>query len=352
MTREPFGQLPDGAVVDRIRLAAADGFAVAILTYGAAVQALDVPDRDGRLADVVLGHDTLAPYVADRRFFGATVGRYANRIAGAGFELDGVPYRLPRNDGPNSLHGGIEGFDRKVWTVAAVGDRPMPFVTLAHVSRDGEEGYPGTVTTRLTYSLSGPTELTIAIEAVTDRPTVVNITHHGFFNLGGAAAGGDILDHRLTIHADRFLPVDAQAIPLGAPDSVAGTPFDFRTPQPIGAGIRVAHEQLRLGRGYDHNFCLGEGRTAQPRPAARVEHPPSGRVLELLTDQPGLQLYTGNFLDGAALGKYGRLYRQSDGLCLEPQTWPDSPNRPGYPSARLDPGQTYRHTSIYRFSTA
>lgn len=350
LLREPFGTLPDGRAAERLRLRGADGFEVRIITYGAAVQALHAPDRDGRLADIVLGHEELAPYLAHQRYFGATVGRYANRIAGGTFTLDGTVHRLAANDGPNALHGGPQGFDRKLWTVEAAGEHPFPSVTLSHVSPDGEEGYPGTLRARVTYSLTGLRELSIAFEATTDRPTIVNLTHHGFFNLAGAEKGGDILDHLLTLHAERFLPVDACAIPLGRPAPVQGTPFDFRTARPIGARIREAHEQLRLGRGYDHNYCL-PGRTEAPRLAARIEHPGSGRVMELLTDQPGLQFYSGNLLDGTAEGKSGRLYRQSDAFCIEPQNWPDAPNRPDYPDARLDPGQAYRHTSIYRFST-
>lgn len=350
--RERFGALPGGEAAERFVLTGADGFSAAVITYGAAVQALHVPDRAGRLADVVLGHETLEPYVADRRFFGATIGRYANRIAGGTFSLDGATCRLPLNNGPNSLHGGVDGFDRKLWTVEEVRDQPAPSVILSRVSPDGEEGYPGTLRTRLTYTLSGPRELTIAFEATTDAPTVVNLTHHGFFNLAGSGADETVLDHVLTIAADAYLPVDATAIPLGGPAPVAGTPFDFRAAQPIGARIRRAHDQLRLGRGYDHNYCLGDGHAAQPRLAARVEHPGSGRVMELLTDQPGLQFYSGNFLDGTAAGKNGRLHRQSDAFCLEPQLWPDTPNRPDFPSARLDPSKVYRHTSLYRFSAA
>ncbi|HEY9216380.1 MAG TPA: aldose epimerase family protein [Ancylobacter sp.] len=347
--RETFGMMPDGARVERVCLRGADGFEACIISYGAAVQALHVPDRAGKLADIVLGHDALEPYLAHRRYFGATVGRYANRIAGGTFTLDGQAFRLPVNDGPNSLHGGLQGFDRKNWTINAVSDAS---VTLSCVSPHGEEGYPGTLTTRVAYTLTGERELTISFEATTDAATVVNLTHHGFFNLGGVEAGGDVLDHVLTLYADRFLPVDADAIPLGAPAPVEGTPFDFRAPQAIGARIRQADEQIRLGRGYDHNFCLSDQRLEAPRRAAKVTHPGTGRVMELLTDQPGLQFYSGNFLDGTAEGKFGRLHRQSDAFCLEPQAWPDTPNRPDYPSARLDPGQTYRHTSIYRFSLA
>lgn len=350
--RERFGTLPDGRAVDRVRLLGGGGFEVAIIAYGAAVQEMLVADRDGRTADVVLGHDELEPYVAHRRFFGAAIGRYANRIAGGAFTLDGVHHRIPANDRLNSLHGGNDGFDRRLWTIEAAGAYPRPAVTLRYTSPDGEEGYPGRLEARLTYTLTGPQELTLAFEATTDRPTLANLTHHGYFNLAGAGAAEDILGHVLTLNADAYLPVDADAIPIGAPSPVAGTPFDFRAPKAIGADIRQTHEQLRLGRGYDHNFCLPGGFASAPRLAARVVHPVSGRVMELLTDQPGVQFYSGNFLDGSAEGKSGRLYRQSDAFCLEPQIWPDAPNRPDFPSARLDPGAVYRHVSIFRFSAA
>jgi aldose 1-epimerase len=350
--REIFGRLSDGSIVERVHLRDNEGFEASIITYGAAVQALNAPDREGRAADIVLGHEELEPYVAQRRFFGATVGRYANRVAGAAFTLDGETHRLAANNGPNALHGGNDGFDRKLWTIEAVGERPAPFVALTLISPDGDEGYPGTLKARVTYSLTAGKELTIAFSATTDRPTLVNLTNHSFFNLAGVRSGGDVLDHVLTVAADCYLPVDAGAIPLAGPEPIAATPFDFRVAHPIGERIRDAHEQLRLGRGYDHTYCLPGGRTERPRIAARVEHPASGRVMALLTDQPGLQFYSGNFLDGTTRGKHGRLHRQSDALCLEPQTWPDTPNRPDFPGARLDPGQTYRHTSIYRFSTA
>lgn len=351
LSRDIFGTLPNGQAIERLRLHGGNGFAVSIITHGAAVQALHVPDREGRVADIVLGHDTPGPYAAQRNYFGVTVGRYANRIADARFSLDGEVYELAPNDGANALHGGVDGFDRHVWVVDGVSDGPEPFVTLVRVSPDGEGGFPGTLLVRATYALTGPQELTISFEAVTDRPTMVNLSHHGFFNLAGVETGGNILDHVLTLHADDYLPVDERTIPLGAPAPVIGTPFDFRTPRAIGERIREAHEQLRLGHGYDHNFCLPNGHADTPRLAARVEHPASGRVMELLTNQPGLQFYSGNFLDGAIEGKFGRLHRQSDAFCLEPQCWPNTPNRPDYPSARLDPGQSWRHISIYRFST-
>jgi aldose 1-epimerase len=352
VARETFGHLPGGAPVERVTLRGAAGFEVAVIAFGAAVQALRAPDRDGRCADIVLGYDELAPYLAERRMFGATVGRYANRIAGGRFELDGRRFQLPLNDGPNSLHGGPDGFDRKLWRIEALDDGPAPAVMLSYASPDGEEGFPGALSTRVTFTLTGDMAFSIAFEAVTDRPTIVNLTHHGFFNLAGAAESRDVLDHRLAIEADSFLPADAAGLPAGEPAPVAGAPFDFTQPRRIGERIRDAHEQLRLRRGYDHNFCLRGGHAATPRAVARVEHPASGRVMTLMTDQPGLQFYSGNFLDGSVAGKGGRLYRQSDAFCLEPQNWPDAPNRPGFPSARLNPGETYRHVSVFQFSTA
>jgi aldose 1-epimerase len=352
MVRDAFGHLPDGAPVEKVTLRGARGFEIAVITFGAAVQALRVPDRDGRCADVVLGHDKLAPYLAERRFFGATVGRYANRIAGGRFELDAQPIQLPLNDGPSCLHGGPDGFDRRLWQIQALDGGSTPSVTLAYASPDGEGGFPGALNARVTYALTGDAAFSVTFEAVTNRPTVVNLTHHGFFNLAGVESGRDVLDHRLVIEADTFLPTDAAGIPSGGPQAVAGTPFDFTRPAPIGGRIRDAHEQLRLRRGYDHNFCLRGGRAGTPRPVARVEHPASGRVMTLMTDQPGLQFYSGNFLDGSVAGKGGRLCRQSDAFCLEPQIWPDAPNRPDFPSARLDPGETYRHVSVFQFSIA
>lgn len=351
IVREGFGTLADGRAVERVTLRGVGGFEARIVTYGAALQALFVPDAKGALADIVLGHDDAAGYEARRDFYGATIGRFANRIAGAAFPLDGEHIALPANNGANTLHGGPDGFDRALWSIQTIEDGDAPAVTLRHASPDGESGFPGSLDARVSFRLSGSRELTVSYEAVTDRPTMVSLTNHSFFNLDGVAAGGDILDHVLTLAADSFLPTSAEAIPLpGSPRPVAGTPFDFRSGAAIGARIRHDDAQLRAGRGYDHNFCLGL--SAQPRLVARVEAASSGRVMELLTNQPGLQFYSGNFLDGSALGKYGRLHRQSDAFCLEPQAWPDAPNRGDFPSARLDPGQTYRHVSIYRFSTA
>ncbi|OKO77214.1 aldose epimerase family protein [Bradyrhizobium sp. NAS96.2] len=350
IARAPFGKLHDGTVVERVTLRSEHGFEAAILPFGATLQALLTPDRDGHCDDIVLGHDELDGYLAQRKFFGATIGRYANRIAGGSFVLDGETVNLEANNGPNALHGGPQGFDRKLWRIVELSDEPGPTLVLERESPHGEERYRGTLATRVTYSVRSPMELAVTYEATTDRPTYVNLTNHSFFNLDGARAGRQILDHRLTIASDHFLAVDATAIPLpGPPRPVDGTPFDFRKPTAIGARIRMNDEQLRLGRGYDHNFCLASG--TDLRFAARLEAPHSGRVMELFTDQPGLQFYSGNFLDGSTAGKGDRLYRQSDALCLEPHAWPDTPNRPDFPSARLDPGQVYRRSIVYRFST-
>jgi aldose 1-epimerase len=349
--RAPFGTTPDGIAVEAVTLRASNGISARIITYGATLQALLLPDRAGRSADVVLGYDDLADYVARPQFFGSTVGRYANRIAGGRFALDGQTYSLAPNNGPNALHGGRKGFDKVVWTIAEVKSGPVASVTLTYTSRDGEEGYPGTLTASVTYSLDDDRTLTTSYEATTDKPTIVNLTNHSLFNLAGVPANRSILDHRLTVNADSYTPVDATLIPTGELRSVAGTPFDFRDSQVIGARIRDASDaQIAIGRGYDHNFVLRGGVTATPKLAARVEDPVSGRVVELFTTEPGVQVYTGNFLDGTTTGKARVVYRQGDGLALEPQKFPDSPNRAAFPSARLDPGQTYRQTSFYRFS--
>lgn len=349
LARESFGHLADGTAIERVRLRGDDGFEVRVITFGAALQSILVPDGAGRLADVVLGRDDLEGYLAVRRFLGATIGRYANRIADGQFELDGRRFQLPTNDGANALHGGLSGFDRKRWCITATGLNPAPFVTLSYVSADGEEGYPGRLKTDITYSISGGLELSLVYSAVADQPTVVNLTNHSFFNLGGVEAAGNILDHRLAIMADHYVPVRADGIPLGKPAKIDATPFDFREAHRVGARIGDADQQLRIRQGYDHNFCLRGGVVREPRLAARVEEPVSGRAMELWTDQPGVQFYSGNFLDGSVIGKYGRVHRQFDALCLEPQRYPDTPNHQDYPSSRLDPGQTYRHTSLYRF---
>lgn len=351
VARDLFGTLPDGRAVERVVLRDVSGFEAHVVTFGATLQALLVPDARGDRDDVVLGHDDLAGYVRARGFFGATVGRYANRIANARFVLEGEVVQLAANDGAHALHGGLDGFDRRLWQIAEIENGAQPGVTLAYVSAEGEEGYPGRLDVRVSYRLTGPSELSISFTARADRPTIVNLTNHSFFNLEGAASRVDMLDHRLTVAADRFLAIDPDAIPLpGPPQTVAGTPFDFRSASAIGARIRDDDAQVRHGRGYDHNFCLNS--TGEVRFAARLEAPRSGRILELLTDQPGLQVYSGNYLDGSIQGKRGRLYRQSDAVCLEPQIWPNAPNRPDFPDPRLVPGGVYRHRSVYRFFSA
>ncbi|TPE48532.1 aldose epimerase family protein [Amaricoccus solimangrovi] len=336
-----------------------------ILTLGASLAALEVPDREGRLDDVVLGHDTAAEYRAHRGFLGATIGRYANRIAGGRFAREGTVHQVAPNDGPNALHGGADGFDRRDWEVMAVSAGATPEARLRLVSPDGDQGFPGRLEAELSYRLveeEGEARLEIEMAARTDRPTPVNMTNHAFFNLEGNLASPelmrDVMDHRLTIHASRYLPVDATAIPEGGPEPVAGTPFDFRAPRRIGEAIRAGTPQLLRGRGYDHNFCL-DGVTdgalgwigAGPLTlAAEVWAPVSGRVARLWTDQPGLQFYSGNFLDGRVPGKGGVAPRAGDAFCLEPQAWPDSPNRPDFPFSWLEPGQEYRHRTRLGFS--
>jgi aldose 1-epimerase len=351
IAKDVFGTLPDERAVERVVLCGQGGFEARIITHGAVIQALIAPDAKGNTDDVVLGYDDFAGYLAERKFFGATVGRYANRIADARFVLDGEKVELAANNGPNALHGGLDGFDRKLWQIADLADGAEPAVTLTYTSEHGEEGYPGRLDVRLTYQVTGPAELSVSMEARSDRPTIVNLTNHSFFNLEGATSGTPILDHKLMVAADHFLAIDPSAIPLlGPPRAVAGTPFDFRQATSIGLRIRQNDQQLRNGKGYDHTFCLP--RDGSLRLAARVEAPRSGRVMELFTDQPGLQVYSGNYLDGSVAGKGGRLYRQSDALCLEPQIWPNSPNRPDFPSPRLAPGSVYKHHTVYRFGVS
>jgi aldose 1-epimerase len=350
-TRAPFGTTPDGIAVEAVTLTDGHGISARVVSYGATLQALLLPDRTGRSADVALGYDDLAGYIAKPQFFGATVGRYANRIAGAKFTLDGKTYSLAANNGPNALHGGTKGFDKVVWTIAGVESGPVASVTLTYVSRDGEEGYPGTLRASVTYALDENRTLTMRYEATTDKPTIVNLTNHSIFNLAGVGSARSVLDQRLMVNADAYTPVDDTLIPTGELRSVAGTPFDFRQSKLIGARIRDASDaQIAIGRGYDHNFVLRGGVTETPKLAARIEDPVSGRALELFTTEPGVQVYTGNFLDGTTVGKSHTVYRQGDGIALEPQKFPDSPNHAAFPSARLDPGETYRQTSYFRFS--
>ncbi|HEY0940409.1 MAG TPA: aldose epimerase family protein [Steroidobacter sp.] len=344
--------LADGRKVECVELANARGMSVRILALGGVIQQLLVPDRDGRAADVVLGYATAQQYLDQPQYFGATVGRYANRIAAGKFTLDGKQYELETNDGPNHLHGGTLGFDKVLWKVESVAAGSPARAVLTYISPDGEGGYPGTLQVTATYTLGDDNELGIEYRATTDRPTIANITHHSYFNLAGEAAHTDVLNHRVMLFASQYTPVNKTMIPTGERRSVAGTPFDFRQPHAIGERIRDgSDEQLHLGRGYDHNFII-DGEPGRLRPAARVEDPQSGRVLELLASAPGVQFYSGNFLDATSVGKSRRVYRQADGFCLEPQVFPDSPNHADFPSARLNPGQTYVNTLLLRFSAA
>jgi len=349
--REQAGCLADGTAVEAVTLANDSGVSARILTYGGTLQALITPDADGVLADIVLGHDDVAGYELTRAFLGSTIGRYANRIAGGRFKIDGVAYHLSQNDGANSLHGGDTGFDRAVWNIASITQGNEGSVTLTHFSPDGEGGFPGEVRATVTYALDKLGDLTITMGATTTRSTVFAMTNHTLFNLAGDGAPQGAMLHRLTIPAGAFTPVDTACIPTGELRPVAGTVFDFRKGRILADGLREARDpQIAIGRGYDHNFVLDKGITAEPQLAALLEDPASGRRMEMLTTEPGLQLYTTNAYDGRNLGKAGRLYRMGDGIALEPQRFPDTPNQRGFGSARLDPGQIYRHTIIYRLS--
>ncbi len=327
---------------------------VSIATWGATVTSLRVPDRTGAIADVVLGFDSLEPYMKDHPFFGVVVGRYANRIGQGRFTLDHKEYRLTINNGKNQLHGGPEGFYRKVWKAEEVDAKDGPAVKLTYVSPDGEEGYPGTLTASVIYTLTDDGALRMEYSATTDKLTVVNLTNHAYFNLAGPGEG-DILGHELMVKAARFTPVDETSIPTGELRSVANTPFDFRKPTALGARIKAQdqHEdaQLKIGKGYDHNFVLDGGVTRKPRLVATMHDPKSGRVLEIITTEPGLQLYSGNFLDGTIKGKGGKPYAYRSGFCLESQHYPDSPNHPSFPPVVLRPGKKYQSTTLYRFTS-
>ncbi|MGA8113102.1 MAG: aldose epimerase family protein [Actinocatenispora sp.] len=345
---EPFGTMPDGTAVRRYVLGSDRGVQVELLDYGATVHAVRTPDRDGRRANVALGLATLDGYRELSPYFGSTVGRFANRIRHGRFTLDATTYQIPVNDGDHALHGGTDGFDRRVWDATEVSGDGTAGVRFTLLSPDGEMGFPGALSVAVTYTLDGRGALTVDYRADTDRPTVVNLSNHTYWNLGGEG-GGTALDHLLWIDADRYLPIDAGSIPLGPPESVTGTPFDFRTPTPVGARVRTGTEQIRHARGYDHNFVLnGNGL----RRVATVYEPTSGRQLGIATDQPGLQFYSGNFLDGAITGVGGNTYRQGDTLVLETQHFPDSPNQPDYPSTVLRPGEVFRSRTTLSFGVA
>jgi aldose 1-epimerase len=345
--REPFGVTPAGEHVEAFTLSNGTGASARFLSYGGIIVSMNVPDRNGDIGDVALGFDTLDEYVADTRYLGALIGRYANRIAHGRFSLDGRDYTLATNNGPNHLHGGSRGFNKVLWEVEPFVDEHGAGAFLAYTSPDGEEGYPGTLTIRVTYTLTAANELIVDYRATTDAATPVTLTQHSYFNLAGA---GDVLDHELVLNAAGFTPIDATFIPTGEIAWVTGTPFDFTTPWRIGARIDHADEQLQYAGGYDHNFVLDRPADGQPSLGAWLHEPRSGRVLEILTTEPGIQFYSGNFFDDSVIGKQGCVYRRRHGLALETEHFPDSPNHPQFPSTILRPGQVYLSRTVYRFS--
>lgn len=345
--KEPFGKTPGGEAVEIYTLTNSKKAEARIMTYGGTVVSLKVPDRKGKFDDVVLGYDTLDGYLKDTSYLGSLIGRYGNRIAKGKFALNGVEYTLVRNNGENHLHGGTKGFDKVVWKAKSSVNKNGARLELTYLSRDGEEGYPGNLSVKVIYTLTENSELKIDYSATTDKDTVLNLTNHAYFNLAGAGSG-DILGHQMQINADRFTPTDSGSIPTGELRSVKGTPFDFTAPAAIGARIEQADEQLKFGSGYDHNFVLNKnGRS--PSLAATVFEPGSGRVMEVYTTEPGVQFYAGNFLSGAK-GKNGKIYLRRHGFCLETQHYPDSPNKPQFPSVVLKPKQTYTQTTVYKFT--
>jgi aldose 1-epimerase len=351
ITKEPFGSV-GGQAVDRYTLKNCNKMEVKILTYGGILQEISVPDRRHKVANVTLGFDNLADYVAMNPYFGCITGRYANRIAEGRFTLDGTTYQLAINNPPNHLHGGDVGFDKRVWDAKAIQGSKTVGLELTYTSPAGEESYPGELTTKVTYTLTTRNQIVMDYHATTDAPTIVNLTNHAYWNLEGEGEG-DIYDHVLELNAPSYTPVDETLIPTGSIDPVAGTPLDFTDPTAIGDRIRDGHPQLVIGRGYDHNWVLD-----RPSPddtsrilAARVSEPDSGRVLSIYTTEPGIQFYSGNFLDGTLVGTSGRMYRQGDGFALETQHYPDSPNHSNFPSTVLRPGEVYETQTIYQFST-
>jgi aldose 1-epimerase len=349
MTKTVFGKLSDGREVFQYTLTNREGAVAQIINYGATITSLRIPDRNGKIEDVVFGYDSLQGYIDGSSYFGAIVGRYGNRIGKGQFQLDGKQYQLTINDGENHLHGGKVGFNKVLWEAQILNDAADPSLQLKYVSRDGEEGYPGTVTLKVTYTLTEKNEMRIDYEGITDKPTILNPTQHSYFNLSGKFTNA-ILGHQLMIVSDAVTPVGTGLIPTGQLMNVENTPFDFRAAREIGARINDSNEQLAFGKGYDHNWVL-RGNSGQVRKAAELYEPASGRLMTVLTDQPGLQFYTGNFLDGTAKGKNGIAYQHRTGLCLETQAFPDTPNKPQFPPITLRPGQTYRQVTIYQFST-
>jgi aldose 1-epimerase len=346
ISQRPFGLTKEGTPVTLFTLRNNNGAEAGICNYGGLVIFLKVPDRNGHFDDVVLGYDNLADYIKDTPYFGAMIGRYGNRIAKGKFTLDGKEYTLAVNNGPNALHGGLKGFNKVVWEPRVMATLDGPSLQLRYTSKDGEEGYPGTLTVKATYTLAEDNELKLEFTATTDKDTVLNLTQHSYFNLAGK---GDILNHQVMIPADKFTPVDSTLIPTGELKPVEGTPFDFRTPTAIGARIGQDDEQLKFGGGYDHNWVITKP-MGQLGLMGRVYEPTTGRVLEVFSTEPGLQFYTGNFLDGKLTGKGGWVYQFRNGFCMEAQHYPDSPNQPNFPTVVLKPGEVYRNTIIFKFS--
>jgi aldose 1-epimerase len=347
ITGTVFGRTTDGSDVEIYSLRNDTGMEARIATYGGILVSLTVPDRDGRFTDVVLGYDRLADYLKNTSYFGAVIGRYANRIGGAKFQLNGKTYTLARNDGNNSLHGGVTGFDKVVWDAKVMNAADGPALELNYLSRDGEEGFPGNLAVKTVYRLTDDNELRLDFTATTDAPTLCNLTNHSYFNLAGR---GDVLAHEVYLNASRFTPANGGLIPTGELKPVDGTPFDFRKPIAVGARIHIDDPQLKFARGYDQNFVVDKP-AGQLGLHARVHEPVTGRMMEVLSTEPGVQLYTSNHLDGSLTGKDGWAYARHAALCLEPQHFPDSPNQPGFPSSVLLPGQTYRNSIIYKFTT-
>ena len=346
ITKADFGATPEGQAVELYTLRNSKGMEATIMTYGGIVTSLKTADKHGQFSDVVLGYDNLDGYLKSTPYFGALIGRYGNRIANGKFSLDGVEYTLATNNMPNHLHGGVKGFDKVVWTARALPTANGPSLILTYVSPAGEEGYPGTLLVTAIYSVTEAGELRLDYSATTSAKTVVNLTHHSYFNLRGS---GDILDHTVVINADKFTPTDAGSIPTGELRPVAGTPFDFTTPHTIGERINANDEQLKLGKGYDHNWVANKNGNELSF-LAGVSEPTSGRMMEVWSTEPGVQFYSGNFLDGTLTGKGGWTYQFRNGLCFEPQHFPDSPNHPAFPTTVLNPGEKYHNTIIYKFS--
>lgn len=349
MEKENFGRTHDGTTVYVYTLKSTNGMEARITNYGGILVSLKVPDKSGKLADIVLGYDSVSQYIDKSPYFGAIIGRYGNRIGKAKFVLNKHEYTLAANDGPNTLHGGVKGFDKVLWNIDDAHSKSGKSLALSYLSKDGEEGFPGNLSVEVVYTLTDNNELRIDYNATTDKPTVVNLTHHSYFNLAGAG-NGDILNHELYLDADKFTPVDATLIPTGELSDVKGTPMDFTQPIAIGKRINDKNQQLKYGIGYDFNWVLNKN-DHELKLAARVDEKTSGRIMEVYTTEPGIQFYSGNFLDGTITGKEGKKYQHRYGFCLESQHFPDSPNKPGFPSTELDPGQKYSSTTIYKFLT-